>query len=150
MAPYILSSLPFFGKEGRLLIKSEEGTGPASLGTCCGSGTWRCRRGVSEGGTASKPRRGLSSSLAPWVVKADSMKRGGISAASSRSGGEIVGIVLRLRSGGRMEGRVDGAVHGARVAMKRLAEGREKRFVEVRRCVCMWSETFLIRRWEMI
>lgn len=96
------------------------------MGTCCGSGTSRLRRGVSEGGTASKPRRGLSSSLAPWVVKADSMKRGGISAASSRSGG-IVGIVRRLWSGEKVEGRVDGAVHGARVVMKRDWRSAETR-----------------------
>jgi len=57
------------------------------------------RRGSWIGGTASKPRRGLSSSLAPWVVKADSMKRGSISAASSRSGG-IVGAAGLSKSGG--------------------------------------------------
>lgn len=54
------------------------------------------------------------------------MKRGGISAASSRSGG-MVGIVRRLRSGGRVAGRVDGAVHGARVVMKRDWRSAERR-----------------------
>lgn len=75
------------------------------------------KRGSWIGGTASKPRRGLSSSLAPWVVKADSMKRGGISAASSRSGG-IVGAAGLWKSGGSVAGRVDGAVFGARVRIE--------------------------------